>query len=373
MNRRSFLAALAATGALPVVVRGASISLTGSPQTGSPGGTRLRTSMGIGMYSFSHPQPAAEFLEYCYWLGAGGVQAELSSFEPAYVKKIRQRAEELGMYLEVVASLPQEDAGGFERTVEAAKEAGALCLRAACLDGRRYEEFSTLEGWKNFVATSKARIARALPILEKHRMPLGIENHKDWATEELLALLGEYSSEYLGACVDTGNNLALLDDPMDVVERLAPFAMCTHIKDMAAEEYAEGFLLAEVPLGQGMLDMKRIVNTIGRARPKTKFTLEMITRNPLQIPCLTERYWATFPDRNGKHLARALKLVRSHKSRRALPRLDALDSVARLRLEEENVKQCLEYARGELRLVEQAQVATSQSYATWWPGKLSPK
>ncbi len=306
--------------------------------------------MGIGEYSFTQAKPTDEFLEYCYSLGAGGVQVELTNLEPHFTRKLRQRAEELGMYLEVSASLPRNDASLFERTVKAAREAGAPCLRTACLDGRRYEEFSKLDEWKSFVAESRARIARALPILEKHRMPMGIENHKDWTAEELLALLKEFSSEYLGACIDTGNNMALLDDPAELVKRLAPFAVNTHIKDMAVEEYAEGFLLVEVPLGQGMLDMKRIIETIARARPRTRFTLEMITRNPLRVPCLTQKYWATFPDRNGRFLASALSLVRSHSPRRPLPRLDALDPAARLRLEEDNVKQCLAYARDELGL-----------------------
>lgn len=314
--------------------------------------TTVRTTMGVGIYSFTRgrPKSAYEFLEYCYSLGAGGVQAELPSADPEYAKKVRARAEKLGMYLEVVASLPKEDTSSFEQTVKAAKEAGAVCLRAACLGGRRYETFSSLDEWKRFVADSRAKIDRAVPILEKHRMRLGIENHKDWTTDELVALLKEHSSEYLGACVDTGNSMALLDDPMEVVERLAPYAVSTHIKDMAVEEYPEGFLLSEVPLGVGMLDIKRVVNTILRARPRTKFTLEMITRDPLKIPCLTEKYWATFPDRNGKVLARTLAMVRGHKPRKPLPQLDSLDSAARLRLEEDNVKQCLAYARDQLEL-----------------------
>ena len=38
----------------------------------------------------------------------------------------------------------------------------------------------------------------------------------------------------------------------------------------------------------------------------------MITRDPLKVPCLTDRYWATFADLPGRHLARTLSLVRSH-------------------------------------------------------------
>ena len=38
---------------------------------------------------------------------------------------------------------------------------------------------------------------------------------------------------------------------MEVVEALAPRAFTTHFKDMALEEYEQGFLLSEVPLGTG--------------------------------------------------------------------------------------------------------------------------
>ncbi len=338
LTRRDFLAVLAATGL---------------PYSGSSISSNARTRMGVGQYSFSHPKPALEFLEYCSSLGAGGVQTELNTLDAVYVKRLRQRAEELGMYLEGIVSLPRGDTDQFERAVRAAKDAGALCLRSACLDGRRYEDFSTLTEWKNFVSDSKARIARALPILQKHRVPLALENHKDWTVDELPALLKEYESEYLGVCLDTGNNIALLDDPMEVVERLAPYAVSTHIKDMALEEYAQGFLLVEVPLGEGLLDMKRIAGSIRRARPKTKFTLEMITRSPLKIPCLNEKYWETFAERSGRYLARTLALARSgnpNRPSRPLRQLDALDGATRARLEEDNVKKCLTYARDVLGL-----------------------
>ena len=47
----------------------------------------------------------------------------------------------------------------------------------------------------------------------------------------------------------------------------------------------------------------------------------MITRDPLKIPCLTEGYWTTFPELPGKHVARALSLVRSHPRSQPLPRI----------------------------------------------------
>ena len=313
-----------------------------------------RTGMGIATTSYMtarRPHDTYEFLEYCHSLGAGGIQASLASLEPAYLKKLRDRAGQLDMYLEVMAELPKEDTAEFERSVQAAKDAGAACVRTACLGGRRYEDFSNLADWQAFVVRSKASIDRALPIVTRRQMPLAIENHKDWTAEELATLVKSRSSEYLGVCLDTGNNIALLDSPMDAIETLAPFAFSTHFKDMAVEPYADGFLISEVPLGEGIVDLRRAVAAVQRARPKTRFTLEMITRNPLQVPCLTDQYWTTFPDRNGRFLADTLRLVRGAAGRlQHLPHVDQESEAGLMQLEEENVKQSLHYARTRLGL-----------------------
>jgi 3-oxoisoapionate decarboxylase len=304
----------------------------------------------LGIAKDSLPQHAfkdtIEMLEYCHSLGAAGLQATLSSLEPDYLKRLRARADEFGMYFEVQGGLPRQDAALFERQVAAAKELGARCIRSACLGGRRYETFGSLADWEKFTADSHAAIERAIPIVEKHRVPLALENHKDWTVDEMEALLKKYGNEYLGVCLDTGNNMALLDDPMETVRMLAPYAVTTHIKDMAVEEYQDGFLLAEVALGQGMLDMKAIIQTIVAARPKASMTLEMITRDPLKIPCLTEKYWATFPNRNGKYLAAALARVRKHATK--LPAVSDLPREAKLQREEQNIRQSMSYFRDRL-------------------------
>ncbi|HWC00874.1 MAG TPA: TIM barrel protein [Bryobacteraceae bacterium] len=333
MTRRNLLMAAAATVA----------RASAAPRSKMGGAT-------TSYMGFARPRDTYAFLEHVHELGGAGIQASLSSLEPAALKKLRAQAEQWEMYVEVMAPLPKEDTAAFERYVAAAKEAGAICLRTGALSGRRYETFHSLAEWEEFRAGAKRSIERALPILARHRLPIGIENHKDWTLDEMVPLLEQYSSEWLGACLDTGNNISLLDDPMAVVERLARYTVCTHIKDMGVEAYKDGFLLSEMPLGEGMLDMKRVVSTILAARPKVHMTLEMITRDPLQVPCLTERYWVTFPQRNGVYLARTLGMVYSQRGRQALPRVTGLPRDAQLGLEEDNVKQSLYYARQQLGL-----------------------
>ncbi len=284
-------------------------------------------------------------------VGAAGAHGGMTDISEDWARRTRQMKEELGMYAEVQTFLPREDPALFEHAVRIAKAAGATSLRVVCLLGRRYEMFDSLPSWQDAVAGFHRQIAVAVPIVEKYKMPLGIENHKDWRVDEQVELLRQYSSEYLGVSLDTGNNLSILEDPLEVVEKLAPYTFNTHFKDMGVEECEDGFLLSEVPLGEGMLDLKAIVDTIKRAKPGVHFSLEMITRDPLRVPCLTEKYWSTFQDVPGVDLARTLTRVRAYKPPRSLPRISGLSEAERCTLERELVERSIAYAREHLDLV----------------------
>jgi sugar phosphate isomerase/epimerase len=290
--------------------------------------------------SYLRPRDAHQFLEFCHERGAGGIQAPL----PAEPARFRARAEQLGMYYEAMFQL-QPDVDAMREQMRRAREAGASAGRVGCLGGRRYETFATLEEWKKFVADSRAKITATAKAAEAEKFFIGMENHKDWTLEDALALMKEFGGEYFGILLDTGNNISLLDDPYELVEKLAPYTLLTHLKDMAWQDHASGFEMSEMVFGEGSLDMKRIIGTIRGARPKTRMVLEMITRNPLVVPCLTPKYWATMPNRGGLYLAGTLNAVKQIKARQPLPRMDHLDQAAKLRLEDDNVKWCLNVAR----------------------------
>jgi 3-oxoisoapionate decarboxylase len=317
-------------------------------QQSNPNGRQTR--MGIAATSFMmawKPKDTYEFLEHCHGLSAAGIQAPINGD----LEKIRSRAEKLGMYVEGMIELPHNgDTSAFERALQNASTVGAVALRSASLGTRRYETFSSLVDWQNFVAQSHRSLDAAVPILDRYKIPLGLENHKDWTVDEMAALIKKYSSEYLGVCLDFGNNVSLLDPPNEVVEKLAPYTVSTHLKNMGVERYSDGFLLSETVLNQGFLDLPQMIAVVQQARPKTRFSLEMITRDPLHVPCLTDKYWATFPDRNGRYLARTLMLVQKEQSSQPLPRVAGLSHDSQVRLEEENVVSCIRYARETLKL-----------------------
>jgi sugar phosphate isomerase/epimerase len=296
---------------------------------------------------------AIDLIEHCAQIQAGGVQVGVNNWSQDFAKKVRDRREKLGLYLEGSIGLPKksDDVATFEKEVISAREAGATVLRTVCLGGRRYETFDSLAAFKEFKMNSIATLQRAEPIVRKHKMKLAIENHKDWRADELAAIIKQLNSEWMGVTVDFGNSIALMEDPMEVLKTLVPFVFSTHVKDMGVEEYENGFLLSEVPLGNGYLDLPAMVNLCRQHNPDVTFSLEMITRDPLEIPCLTPNYWNTFENIPAPELASRLKMIRKNKYKSTLPRVSQLTGEERLSAEEDNIISSLSYSRGKLGLI----------------------
>ncbi|MFN7625002.1 MAG: sugar phosphate isomerase/epimerase family protein [Acidobacteriota bacterium] len=297
---------------------------------------------------------AEEFIELCHSHGAGIVQMgyeQLGATDQDYLKTVRRLLEEREMGLELgVSARLLESEESFAPVARVAKELGVRCLRVACLGGRRYETFQEMKSWQEFASHWKRVLRESEPMLRRHRLRVGIENHKDWLADEQVEILKSISSPWLGACVDFGNNLALLEDSLEVVKKLAPYAVTTHLKDMAVRPSEDGFELSEVVLGEGITPLREIVRLLRRVDRELPIVLEMITRDPLRVPYKTDRYWATYPERDQARIARFERGVLSRASSPPLPHISQLTPEKALLVENENLRRCSEYARHILKV-----------------------
>jgi sugar phosphate isomerase/epimerase len=355
LDRRRFLATLAAGSGVAVLNR-----LAASADRAAP-----RSQMGLASdcWHIHDRDQAAKgqkgdlsdpllFLERCYQLGAGGMQAPLGVREEPYCAGLRTWAEAHEMYIEGSADLAGSrfDAERFEKEVLTAQAAGATVVRTVTIPGRRYEQFSSVEEFARSAQRAAERLRLVEPIMAKHRIRLAVENHKGHRIDEMLDLLQRLSSEWIGLCVDTGNSLALCEDPMDVVRAYAPLAFSVHVRDHAVQEYEEGFLFGETAIGQGFFDVPAMVRVLREARPQVHFNLEVIARDPLRVPVLTARYWATMPAAPATDLARTLRTVRAKASREPLPTISSLSVEQQVQCEQRIVEDSLAYARERLGL-----------------------
>ncbi|WP_426051997.1 sugar phosphate isomerase/epimerase family protein [Brevundimonas sp. SL161] len=299
---------------------------------------------GLGVATPMREDPV-RYIEYLRSLGAGGVQHAIRTDLP----RVRAKLEELGMFYEGEAALPyhpDDDLAGFEQSMLQARELGAHCVRAVSRQppggNRRYETFATLEDYRAWEAQANAVIEKVMPIVDRIGVGLALENHKDRTAEEHVAVLSRYSSEHLGALIDPGNNMSLMEDAAETVGKLGPYAMACSMKDMGVAPYADGFLLSEVPFGTGINDQKALFQTMRDHNPRINLVEEIITRDPLEIPVLTESYWRTLPGMDAGRLARTLAGVRARAQ--ALPVVTGLSPQQKLQAEEDNNRQTLAWA-----------------------------
>jgi sugar phosphate isomerase/epimerase len=288
---------------------------------------------------------AIDLLQHTADIGAAGIQVVVNGWDTDFAKKVREHREKLGLYLEGSIGMPSkaEDVPSFEQTVINAKEAGATILRTVTSAGRRYEAYHSAAEVDDFKKKALESIHWVEPILKRHQVELAVENHKDWTAPELAAAMKGLSSEYVGVTLDFGNSLALTEQPMDVINTLVPYVVSTHVKDMAVEEYEDGFLLSEVPLGKGFIDLEKAFALCIKQNPKVNFSLEMITRDPLKIPYRTNEYKAVVPSKQID-----IKALRKKQSVNP-PYVSQLDDEQKLAVEEKNIIECIDYSKKKLK------------------------
>jgi 3-oxoisoapionate decarboxylase len=218
------------------------------------------------------------------------------------------------------------------------------------MPGRRYEYFNTAEEYDKAAKHALEILQQAEPIARRRKFRIAVENHKCHRIPERLDVMKKLSSEYIGICVDVGNSFSLCEDPMEVVRAYAPYAMTVHLKDQAVREYEDGFLYGDAILGQGFLDLPAMVQTLRQAKPDIHFGLELITRDPLKVPVLTSKYWASMPNVPAADLARTMAMVKAKAPAKPLETVTDLAPDKQIERENSNVIQSLAYARQRLDL-----------------------
>lgn len=348
-TRRQFLGTMASAGvalyAAPGLARGyEEVELPPKSKIGVASTAMAMHLSGLGAAPAMRDDPV-RYIEYLRSLGAGGVQHAIRKD----LRQARAKLEELGMFYEGEAALPahpDDDLSAFENSMLQAKELGANCVRAVSRQppggNRRYETFATLEDYRAWEARANAVIAKVMPIVDRIGVGLALENHKDRTADEHLAVLQRYSSEHLGALIDPGNNMSLMETAQETVNKLGPYAMANSMKDMGVAPYADGFLLSEVRFGKGINDQKALFEIMRSHNPRINFVQEIITRDPLEIPVLTEAYWKTLPGIGAERLAAFMANVRAKAS--ALPVITGLSPQQRLQAEEDNNRNTFEWA-----------------------------
>jgi len=208
-----------------------------------------------------------EFLDRAQALGAAGVSLEscFVAFDQAgLLPRLRAELDRRGLERVWAWGHPHglrsgtdaAAAADLDRHIGIAAELGARVMRI-CAGGRR----TRIDDWPTHKAGLVALLQPLLREAARRQVVLAIENHIDLYAHELLDLLQTMDSPWLGVCLDTANNLRLLEHPLEVARQLAPWVRATHVKDVAALRGApRSFAFwPSVPLGEGCVELPAIL------------------------------------------------------------------------------------------------------------------
>lgn len=163
------------------------------------------------------------------------------------------------------------------RHVDVAQAVGAAVMRI-CAGGRRTRTLS----WNEHRALLLPMLASAADHAASKGVVLAIENHIDLSTDEMVELLTTLDHPALGVCLDTANNLRLLEDPAIAIDRLAPYARAVHLKDATAFRGSprDFHFWPSVPLGRGLIDIPRALAALRAAGYAGLLALEIDYLHP---------------------------------------------------------------------------------------------
>lgn len=315
-NRRQFLGSLAAAGAM------GSLAPVGAAE--SPDGQPLR----LGFDNFSiraFNWKAPRLVEYAASLGVDTLLLSdldvYESLEEDYLKSVRAQADRAGIELHAgTGSIcptsnsynaakwgPAEDHARL--LIRTAKQLGTSVAR--CYLGSRRDREEGI-GIERHVAATVKVLKAVRSEAEDANVKIAVENHAgDMQAWELVELIEQAGTSFVGATVDPGNATWTLEDPLVNLELLGPYTLTTGIRDTAIWETEAGAMCMWANMGQGVVDWAPYVKRFRELCPEAPFVLEIISyRWSHELQYLRPEFWSRYPRVRAPEFARFLALAK---------------------------------------------------------------
>ena len=212
-----------------------------------------------------------DFLAMLPALNIDGISLEscfIPSFTPNYLQYIKEQLDKENLDRVYAWGHPDGLEGGvneraFEdmlKHIEYAKAIGATVMRVvgSSLQYRFLPHQPQLEALTRMFAS-------AVKVAEANGIKLAVENHIDYHSDEIMQLVKDVNSPSFGVNFDSGNFLRVLDDPLQAMEKLAPYVFATHIKDLKpvlGVPANEWYFFSCVPTGEGLIENQKLANIL---------------------------------------------------------------------------------------------------------------
>lgn len=279
---------------------------------------RLR--LGVDAYTLrGFKWTALQLLDYSARMKLDTIQLDINTYEslePAYVQKVKDHAARLGIQIDgsmgcICSSSSSwrpvnEDPVEYLLTgLRVSKGVGATCMRVFM--GGSAERAQLQTHVENTLKVLRAVRSQALDAGVK----IAIENHGDFQAWEMRQLIETAGKDYVAACLDSGNAITAIEDPLTTIDVLGPYVVTTHIRDSVVFEHPRGAATQWVALGDGVVDFKQFFEKFRQVCPQSGVQLEILTGGaPRVVPYHEPEFWKAFPNARASEFARFVRLAR---------------------------------------------------------------
>jgi sugar phosphate isomerase/epimerase len=224
------------------------------------------------------------------------------SLDPGALREVREKADELGLYLEsglgivnpyATPEAPQLRAIGDGDITQGFQKMMEACAAIACRElwvctanrkftyyGRlSYDRFRTDVSWTEQLAATERFLLRLAPIARDHGIHMNLETHEEITTFELVRLVEAVGPDVTGIVFDTGNVLHRLEYPPFAAGRVSRYVRQTHVKDVFLAHRPGGLDYQQRPCGEGVVDFRQILPLLAAANPTLNLTIENVEPN----------------------------------------------------------------------------------------------
>jgi sugar phosphate isomerase/epimerase len=275
----------------------------------------------------------------------------IGNLEPDNLRKVRQYAEGLGIEIEIgmrsicpTSKMFDAKAGTAEeqlsRMIDSARIAGSKIVRAVLGSSEDRKPGPLEKHIEATVAVLRNCRAKAMDA----GIHIAIENHAgDMQSPQLKHLIEAAGKDFVGACIDSGNPLWTLEDPLVTLDTLHPYVLTSHVRDSAVWRVPEGAAVSWVRMGEGNVNIDEYVRRYATLCAGRALSMESIVTAPRIFPFRDPKFWDAYPDVPAWEFARFLEIADRGKPVPAPPR--AADPDAARRREREDLEASLSYTK----------------------------
>jgi sugar phosphate isomerase/epimerase len=273
--------------------------------------------------------------------------------DEAAIRAIKAHADQLGMKLQLAFGSVCPSSKSFNaqlgtleeqvaRGVKASQIFGATCMRCVLGgDPERPQIDMHIDNMVKAVRGIRSRLVDA-------GVKLAVENHGgDLQAREMKGMIEAVGADVMGVCLDSGNPVWMLEDPLFTLETLVPYALTCHVRDSAVWKVPEGIAVRWVNMGDGNVDIDGWIRKFLAAKPGLPIIFENLVSGAPRVHHIYDpAFWDNWRKMTAADFSRFLTLADRGKPTPAVPRADG-KTAGQQRIEDLDV--CIRYTRALLQ------------------------